>query len=116
MTAAHLHRSRGVARNSVHAARSKTKPKRAVGAIHQESADPRSELSDEAWRDMVSTAAYFRAEARGFEDGSAEDDWYEAEAELRERFGAADNDVEKISTPGGDAAGIETTGEQTWQI
>jgi len=95
------------------AARSKTKPKPklAVGAIHQESADPRSELGDEAWRDMVSTAAYFRAEARGFEDGSAEDDWYGAEAELRERFGAADNDVEKVSVSGGDAAGIETTGE-----
>ena len=50
------------------------------------------------------------------EDGSAEDDWYEAEAELRERFGAADNDVEKVSVSGGDAAGIETTGEQAWQI
>jgi len=95
----------------VHAARSKTKPKRAVGALHRESADPRSELSDKAWRDMVSTAAYIRAEARGFEEGSAEDDWYGAEAELRERFGAADNDVEKVSVSGGDAAGIETTGE-----
>ena len=116
MTAAHLHRSHRVARNSVHAARSKTKPKQVAGTRIQQSADPRSECSDEAWRDMVSTAAYFRAEARGFEDGSAEDDWYEAEAELRERFGAADNDVEKVSVSGGDAAGIETTGEQTWQI
>ena len=60
---------------------------------------------------MVSTAAHFRAEARGFEEGSAEDDWYGAEAELRERLGAADNDVEKVSVSGGDAAGIETTGE-----
>ncbi len=111
MTVEHLYRSRRVARNSVHAAKSKTKSKRGVGAIHHKSADPRSEISGEAWRDMVSTAAYFRAEARGFEAGSAEDDWYEAEAELRERFGAADNDVEKVSTSGGDAAGIETTGE-----
>ena len=111
MTAAHLHRSHRVARNSVHAARSKAKPKLAPKTKHQESADPRSELSDEAWRDMVSTAAYFRAEARGFEPASVADDWYEAEAELRERFGAADNDVEKVSVSGGDAAGIETTGE-----
>ena len=108
MTAAHLDR-----RNSMPAAKSETltKPKRAVGAIHQESADPRSELRDEAWRDRVSTAAYFRAEARSFEEGSAEDDWYGAEAELRERFGAADNDVEKVSVCDGDAAGIEATGE-----
>lgn len=116
MTLAHLHRSHGVARNSLSAARSKTKPKRAVGDLHRESADPRSELSDEAWRDMVSTAAYFRAEARGFEEGSAEDDWYRAEAELRERFGAADNDVEKVSVSGGDTVDFETTGERTRQI
>lgn len=100
----------GVARNSV-SARSKTKPKRAVGALQRESADRRSKLGDEAWRDMVSTAAFFRAQARGVEDGSVEDDWYGAEAELRERFRAADNDVEKVSVSGGDAAGIETTGE-----
>jgi len=39
------------------------------------------------WQDMIATAAYFRAEKRGFAGGSAEEDWYEAEAELRERFG-----------------------------
>jgi len=39
------------------------------------------------WQDMIATAAYFRAEKRGFAGGSAEQDWYEAEAELRERFG-----------------------------
>ena len=84
------------------AAKSKTitKPKRAVGPIHQESADPRSELSAEAWRDMVSTAAYFRAEARGFEDGSAEDDWYEAEAELRAQLSGADEGPESVPGSG----------------
>lgn len=39
------------------------------------------------WQDMIATAAYYRAEKRGFEGGSAEQDWYEAETELRERFG-----------------------------
>jgi hypothetical protein len=39
------------------------------------------------WQDMIATAAYYRAEKRGFDGGSAEEDWYEAEAELRERFG-----------------------------
>jgi hypothetical protein len=91
-------------------------PKRVVGTLRKDTEGPRSGIGDDEWHDMVSTSAYFRAEARGFEGGAAEDDWYEAEAELRERFGAADNDVEKVSTSGGDAAGIETTGEQTWQI
>jgi hypothetical protein len=36
----------------------------------------------EAWREMVATAAYHRAEARGFIGGSTEQDWFEAEAEI----------------------------------
>ena len=73
--------------------------------------DPRNEFNEEEWRDMVTTAAYYRAEARGFEGDSAEDDWYEAEAELRERFSAADSAIETVSTSGGDTTNIETTGE-----
>ena len=38
------------------------------------------------WQEMIATAAYYRAEKRGFEGGMAEQDWYEAESELRERF------------------------------
>ena len=34
------------------------------------------------WRQRVASAAYFRAEARGFAGGSPEQDWFEAEAEL----------------------------------
>jgi hypothetical protein len=34
------------------------------------------------WRQRVTTAAYLRAEARGFVGGSPEQDWFEAEAEL----------------------------------
>lgn len=83
----------------------------AAGSKHGKTEDPRNEFNDEEWRDMVATAAYYRAEARGFEEGSAEDDWYEAEAELRERFSAADSNVETVLTSGGDATDIETTGE-----
>jgi hypothetical protein len=107
MTAAYLHRSHRVARNSVHAARSRTKPKQAAGNKHQEGADPRGECSNEAWRDMVSTAAYFRAEARGFEAGSAEDDWYEAEAELREQLARAQEGTEFVPDSGAGPADIE---------
>jgi hypothetical protein len=35
------------------------------------------------WQQRVAAAAYFRAEARGFVGGSPEQDWFEAEAELR---------------------------------
>jgi hypothetical protein len=60
---------------------------------------------------MVATAAYYRAEARGFEGGSAQDDWYEAEAELRERFSAAGSDSERVSASDGDATDIEKYAE-----
>ncbi len=60
--------------------------------------DPRDQFSDEEWHDMVATAAYYRAQARGFDDASADEDWYEAEAELRERFSADDSKVEAVTT------------------
>jgi hypothetical protein len=83
-----------------------------AGSKHGKTEDPRADFSDEEWNDMVATAAYFRAEARGFEAGSAQDDWYEAEAELRERFSAADSEaVEAGGIPTGDGGRFETTGE-----
>lgn len=60
---------------------------------------------------MVATAAYYRAEARGFDDVSAEDNWYQAEAELRDRISPGDASVEADSDRGGVAVDIETTGE-----
>jgi hypothetical protein len=78
---------------------------------HGTTEDPRNEFSEEEWHDMVATAAYFRAEARGFEADSTEEDWYEAEAELRERFSIGDNRIETPSNSGGGATNIETTGE-----
>ncbi|HEX4984654.1 MAG TPA: DUF2934 domain-containing protein [Burkholderiales bacterium] len=81
--------------------------RRGHGAVE----DPRHGFSEEEWHDMVSTAAYYRARARGFENGSADEDWFEAEAELRTRFGAAESDVEGGPNPGDGATGIETKGE-----
>ena len=46
----------------------------------------KSHFSDDEWYDMVATAAYYRAQSRGFEEGSPELDWYEAEAELEEQL------------------------------
>ena len=43
--------------------------------------------AEDAWREMVSTAAYYRAQARGFQDGSPEQDWLAAEAELKRQRG-----------------------------
>ena len=76
------------------------------------STDPCREFSNEEWHDMVETAAYYRSEARGCDGGSAEQDWYEAEAQMRERFAERDSEFETISpNPGGEAADIETKGE-----
>jgi hypothetical protein len=36
---------------------------------------------------MIPEAAYFRAMARGFEGGNADDDWYWAEAEIAQIHG-----------------------------
>jgi hypothetical protein len=43
-------------------------------------------VGSQEWQAMVATAAYFRAEARGFIGGSAEQDWTEAEAEVAAKF------------------------------
>ncbi len=43
-------------------------------------------IDSQKWNAMVATAAYFRAESRGFMGGSAERDWMEAEAEVAARF------------------------------
>jgi hypothetical protein len=82
-----------------------------TGSKHGKTEDPRNEFSEDEWREMIATTAYYRAEARGFEGGSAEDDWYESEAELRERFSGANSDIETDSPSGGEATNIETTGE-----
>lgn len=44
---------------------------------------------------MVATAAYFRAEARGFQGGSVDEDWFEAEARLREQLAQAEDEADE---------------------
>jgi len=112
MTSANAGRRHGNGhRQKPHAAGSRKRPTKAAGSKHGTIEDPRNEFSDEEWHEMVATAAYYRAEARSFEDGAADEDWYEAEAELRERFSAADSHMETVSSSGGGATNIETTGE-----
>jgi hypothetical protein len=43
--------------------------------------------SDAEWHALVAQAAYLRAERRGFTQGSPEQDWLEAEEELRRTLG-----------------------------
>jgi len=50
------------------------------------------------WQRMVAEAAYFRAERRGFVGGSPEQDWFEAEFELRRALG--DTGARKEDTNG----------------
>ena len=93
-TTAQLQRNRGTRRSATHATRGKAKPKRLVGTIDQKTVDPQREFNDEEWHQMVATAAYYRAQARGFDEGSSEYDWYEAESELRARLARADQNIE----------------------
>lgn len=62
---------------------------------HPTDRDPRLEFSDDEWHDMVATAAYFRAEARGFQGGSEDEDWFEAEAQLREQLARAEDEADE---------------------
>ena len=88
------------------------KPSRATASKHGVLKDPKQVFSDEEWYDMVATAAYFRAESRGFEGGAAEDDWYQAEAELRERMASAEDtfDMESRESPETDRNDIQRKG------
>jgi hypothetical protein len=74
--------------------------RRAAKTVHPTDRDPKAEFSAEEWHDMVATAAYFRAQARGFEGGSAEEDWYEAEAQLREQFARAEDEADERAEAG----------------
>ena len=89
------------------------KPSRATASKHGVLMDPKQEFSDDEWYDMVATAAYFRAESRGFEGGASEDDWYQAEAELREQMARAEDayDMESRESPDSDRSDIERKGE-----
>ena len=46
-------------------------------------------IAQSVWREMVATAAYYRAQSRGFQPGSHEQDWLAAEAELKKRLSKA---------------------------
>lgn len=43
-------------------------------------------VSADQRRAMIAEAAYFRAEARGFEPGAEVDDWLDAEYEIEQRL------------------------------
>jgi hypothetical protein len=44
------------------------------------------------WHRMISEAAYFLAENRGFESGRALDDWLEAERKVKEDLAGGQNE------------------------
>ena len=95
----------------LHASHQPKRSRVATTSRHGKIDDPRNEFSDEEWKDMIATAAYYRAERRGFEDGTADEDWYEAEAELRECFSADNSAVETAASSDGGVTDIETKGE-----
>jgi hypothetical protein len=58
-----------------------------VSAPAQERPNGSTAATQEEIRALISDAAYLRAQARNFEPGHELDDWYAAEAEIRERLG-----------------------------
>jgi hypothetical protein len=74
-------KSRSSIRKAPKAAATKAAAPKARKTIARKPARPAMGSSE--WQQMVATAAYLRAEARGFAGGSPEQDWFEAEAELK---------------------------------
>ena len=96
---------------------SKPKPRKSrksrhpSGTAHETSQDPRLDFSNDEWYDMVATAAYFRAESRGFEGGSPDEDWYEAEAQVREQLARAEDEADDKAESGLDLSAHEAEGK-----
>ncbi|HZP85248.1 MAG TPA: DUF2934 domain-containing protein [Burkholderiales bacterium] len=65
--------------SNVQAAPTQPTPAQAAQTILQDGAV----VNAESWQRMVAEAAYFRAERRGFANGTPEQDWLEAEEEVR---------------------------------
>ncbi|MGH8632013.1 MAG: hypothetical protein ACREU7_14795 [Burkholderiales bacterium] len=61
---------------------------------------------------MVAAAATDRAGARGFLGDHAEDDWWEAEAKLRERVARAEDEADEKSESAFDLADHDTWRER----
>ena len=57
-----------------------------AGKSEKTSAKNNPVISPEQRNCMISEAAYYRAEHRGFSDGTARDDWVKAEAEIDRRL------------------------------
>jgi hypothetical protein len=115
--ALHASKGRGEPRKARPAAKPKAgktgKSRRPSGMPHETSRDPRSEFNDEEWHDMVATAAYFRAESRGFEGGSPDEDWFEAEAQLREQLARAEDEADERAESGLDLSAHKPEGKAT---
>lgn len=58
-----------------------TKSKNSAGSKNKQNSN---KLTLQQRMEMVSTAAYFLAEKRGFENGSPEQDWFLAELQIDE--------------------------------
>jgi hypothetical protein len=58
-----------------------------IGLTTPENRGEPSRLSDQQIHAMIQEAAYHRAEARGFSPGYEEQDWLQAEQEIKARLG-----------------------------
>jgi hypothetical protein len=47
----------------------------------------RADISADELRKLIAEAAYYRAKKRGFAPGHEEEDWIQAEAEVKQRVG-----------------------------
>lgn len=70
---------------------------RRSAAIHEFWEDPRMDFTEDEWHDMVAAAAAQRVEAGGFLGEDPEDEWWEAEARLREQVARAEDEADEKS-------------------
>jgi len=57
----------------------------ATRSNQQDVAQPGDDLTEDELRESIATAAYYRAQERGFEPGQELDDWLAAETEIKSK-------------------------------
>lgn len=86
MTTAQTGKSRTTRKTSGVTTKARSKSPVAPAAKVSKARKSTPNIAGDTWRDMVATAAYYRALARGSTHGSPEQDWLAAEAEIKQRL------------------------------
>ncbi len=102
------HRARSAAKQTTAPGKRRAKGSRGNAVNYESWWDPRLDFTANEWHEMVAAAASHRAEARGFLGDNPEDEWWEAEAHLREQVTKAEDEADEKSESATDLSDHDT--------